>query len=130
MTTTPISWTPAQAGYWPRDTRITTTRDDGQGCPVHFVDTRHGIVARTFVGDCMEIVLWRPANTHPTYQGHVELVTVDGVRGWVGFDPHGRRVTAVHPNYLWAEAPLLRLRTGRPSRADLPWDRAPMHVPA
>lgn len=129
--TTPVRWTPAQAGYWACDTRIATTRGDGEGLPVHFLDTRPGVMGRIFVGDVMEIVLWRPPNTHPTFQGWVELVDTAEGRGWVGFDPTGQPVTEAHPNYVQAEAPLLRLHTGRRSRSDLPWDRyAPAHIAA
>jgi len=87
---------------------------------VHFVPTRHGTLARTWIGDCGEIALLRPSNTAATYQG-----TVRAVRGgWVALDPDGAQITGVCRNYIDAEAPLLRLRTGHRSHAKLPWSNA------
>ncbi len=115
-------WTPAQARYDRYATLVTTTRGDEGGCTIHFVPTRHGVAGRVWVGDggaLVEIVLRRPSNSGATYQGHVAAVP----GGWAGYDPSGVQVTAVHTNYIDAEAPLLRLRTRTRSTGQYPWPR-------
>jgi hypothetical protein len=120
--TTTRDWTPAQAGYRPETQVVTSTHPETPEAPgfvQHYVLTRHGIVARTWAGtDLVEIVLRRPSHAGGTYQGFVQQVA----GGWAGFDGDTReQVTQVHQDYLAAEAPLLRRRTGRRTHGTYRW---------
>jgi hypothetical protein len=115
---TPIRWTTRQAGYHAEVTEFTTTRGGGEGLPQHFVLTRHGVLARTWVGPGLaEVTLRRPRHAHGTYQGHVAMVP----GGWAGYNHNGQPVTAICRDYLDAEAPLLRLRTGHTATGKYRW---------
>jgi hypothetical protein len=105
----------ATKARYERETQLVTTSRSG-GLPVHYVMTRHGAVARTWMPGCTEVVLWRPRSQHPTYQGSVAHVGL----AWVATDPHGT-VVATASDYLDAEAALLPLRTGTRSRAGYAW---------
>lgn len=107
--------TAKQAGY-ERKTQLVTTSRPG-AFPVHFVMTRHGAVARTWIpGYGTEIALWRPRNLHPQYQGTVTR----GEGGWVATDPHGRQIASA-VDYIDAEAALLPLHTRTRSHAEHEW---------
>lgn len=111
-------WTPRQAGYDLTAVLAGSTQQDGTGLLVEFVRTRHGAVARVWLGrDLTEVLMWRHPNRRPTFQGTVRLTS----DGWTGIDPDGKTVTGVHADYLHAEAPLLRLRTARRSCTTFPW---------
>jgi hypothetical protein len=115
------SWSPQQAGYDAATMVVTTTRPDTPetpGLPVDFIRTRHGTVARVWLGhDLTEVTIRRPRNVRPTFQGTVRRIS----GGWSGFDPDGQQVTGIHANYLDAEAPMLLLRTGRRAASTFPW---------
>lgn len=115
------SWSPRQAGYQVDSMVVTTTRPDtpaSPGLPVDFVRTRHGAVARVWIGaDLTEVTMRRPRNVRPTFQGTVRRMS----GGWAGFDPDGQQITGIYANYLDAEAPMLLLRTGRRSASTFPW---------
>lgn len=111
-------WTAKQARYQP-----TTLHIDGgpDRLTRHYTLTRHGAVARTFVGAgslIVEVVLWRRRNRHPQYQGSVRRST-DGT-GYTSYDATGREI-ATAADYINAEAPLLPLRTRHRSRAAYTW---------
>ena len=103
-------WTARQAGYKGRTTLHVPLPD---GTARQYVRTRHGLVARTWVGlGLAEVVLKRPRNKHATYQGSVRIVP----GGWQAYDDGGDRPVPVGPvctDYLDAEAQLLPRRTGR-----------------
>lgn len=119
MATTTTGWSPRQAGYQP-DTTIVTTTDAG-GLHRHYVRTRHGTVARTWMGASVtEVTLRRPSHRCGTYQGSVHAVP----GGWQAVDDSGPQpvpVGPVHADYLDAEARLLRRRTGQVARATYRW---------
>jgi hypothetical protein len=112
-------WTARQAGYdHDRAVEVTTRYPAADGLPLELVPTRHGEVARTWLGRAFsEVVLRRPRHTAGTFQGTVHGV----VGGWIASAPDGRRTSPVLHDYLDAEARLLLLRTGHRSRARHPW---------
>jgi len=99
----------ARCARYQRET-MTVVGDDTAGLVRHYVMTRHGAVARTFVSDTgpllVEVALWRPANRSPQFQG---CVTRDGGRFVASAPDRGFVFSAV--DYLDAESELLRLRT-------------------
>lgn len=105
-------WSPAQAGYQAHTLAVTTSHPETPEIPglvLHYQLTRHGAVARTWCGpDLVEVVLRRRGQVRGTYQGTVRAVA----GGWQAHTPRGDLLGAVHTNYLDAEAPLLRERTG------------------
>jgi hypothetical protein len=112
-------WSVRQAGYQLRSTQLGASE---HGSFVqHFVVTRHGVVARTWIGpDFVQIVLRRPANSGGTYQGSVRAVP----GGWQAFDDFtgaAQPVGPVYADYLDAEAPLLRRRTGHRATSAYGW---------
>jgi hypothetical protein len=122
MTATAVRrWSPAQAGYRPTTQVVTTTRPDtpeASGLVRHYVSTRHGIVARTWVGpDLVEVTIRRRGQVRGTYLGHVLAVT----GGWQAHAPNGTPTGAVHADYLDAEAPMLLARTGHTARGTYRW---------
>jgi hypothetical protein len=125
--TTTRDWTPAQAGYRPDSQVVTTTRPETPEAPglvQHYVLTRHGIIARTWIGpDLAEIVLRRPTHVAGTYQGFVQAVP----GGWAAFGSGAaEQISRVYTDYLDAEAVLLRLRTGRRATGEYRWPRGLM----
>lgn len=111
------NWTARQARY---DAATLTVDTPEYGLTRHYVTTLHGTVARTWCStDYAEVALWRPTNRGATYQGHVAAVP----GGWQAFDTNRQPVSAVHADYLDAEAPLLLRRTRRRSRAAYTWPR-------
>lgn len=100
-------WTARQARY--NGPAMVCALSEGGGLPVQFTPSRHGIVARCWLGpDYTEVVLLRRTNTAGTFQGTVELVR----GGWKVTDARGNGLGTASGDYLDAEAPLLRLRTG------------------
>lgn len=116
------SWTPAQAGYQPRTQVVTSTRPDTPEAPglvQHYVLTRHGIVARTWCGpDLVEVALRRRGQVRGTYQGHITAVPGGG---WQAYDTNRTLLGPGYANYLDAEAPLLRRRTGVTTTGTYRW---------
>lgn len=113
------TWTPRQAGYLPETTVVTTT--EAGGLVRHYVRTRHGTVARTWMGTAVtEVILRRPAHRRGTYQGSVHCVA----GGWQAVDDSRTHQVPVGPvctDYLDAEALLLRRRTGQVARVTYRW---------
>lgn len=110
-------WTPAQAGY--RHDTLSSGSVKGGGLVREFILCRHGIVARTWMSPTfVEVALRRPSQTGGTYQGSVELTR----EGWTSFDPAGE-VVARGVDYVEAEAPLLRVRTGQRAAIRYDWPR-------
>lgn len=112
-------WTARQAGYdHARAVDLTTGDRASGGLPQQLVPTRHGHVARTWLGGTLtEVALLRPRRAGATYQGTVHGV----VGGWVAYSADGRRTSTVRHDYEDAEATLLVLRTGHRSQTRYPW---------
>ena len=102
-----------------RTLRVTSER----GTPRHYHHTRHGWVARTWIGTTStEVVLHRRSHTATggTYQGSVHAVP----GGWQAVDTTGNTPTPVGPvcvDYLDAEALLLPRRTGYRAQGVYRW---------
>lgn len=118
MQATATRWTARQARY---DTWATVLGvSAGGGLPVHYVPTRHGLVARTWMGhDLVSVVLLRRGNAGATFQGTLQLVR----GGWMVVDSRDNHIGTFGGDFLDAEAALLRLRTGVRSVCDYPWPR-------
>lgn len=113
-------WTVRQAGYR-LDGTVVTTSPSGS-FQQHYVLTRHGLVARTWLGpDFTQIALRRRRNSGATYQGSVRAVPGGGWQAFDDFTGAAQPVGGVHNDYLDAEALLLPRRTGHRSTARYAW---------
>jgi hypothetical protein len=111
-------WTARQARY--NGHAMVCDVSEGGALPVQYAPTRHGIVARCWLGpDYIQVALLRRGNTASTFQGTVELAH----GGWKVTDARGNSLGAFTGDYLDAEAPLLRLRTGVRSATHYRWPR-------
>ena len=110
------SWTFRQARYEPETQVVVDPQPEA--ITRHYVMTRHGAVARTFLpGTTMvNVALWRPTNRHPQFQG---TITRQGDR-WLAVDSHEQFV-ATAADYRDAEAALLPLRTRTRSHGSGTW---------
>lgn len=140
------TWTPRQARYEAENMVVTQDLPGVDAIVRHYVLTRHGAVARTWLpgrtrledgtlADAyVNVALWRPANLYPQWQGNV--VRLGGQ--WVAMLPDGPEVGRA-AEYLHAEALLLPLRTRTRShgsgtwptsiRRELYWRRSPQVCP-
>lgn len=115
-----MPWTARQARYATASQHV--QRESGR-LTKHYVLTRHGAVARTFVPGgtfLVTVVLWRPSLRHPQLQGTVTMTWDGDQLVYQASDPDGR-VVATTRTYLDAEAALLPRRTRTRSQGDYDW---------